>query len=107
LSAADPGMEIFRGATVGGEAWKPGSPPGDVRAAAAAAQARAGLGTNIGLAAIAADPREGLASGTVFLSANIDGSEHGSKMTLPPDRPRMREFSVISLLDLLRRALAG
>ena len=107
LSAADPGMEIFRGATVGGEAWKPGSPPGDVRAAAAAAQARAGLGTNIGLAAIAADPREGLPSGTVFLSANIDGAEHASKMTLPPDRPRMRKFSVISLLDLLRRALAG
>ncbi|MGE0851532.1 MAG: CinA family nicotinamide mononucleotide deamidase-related protein [Hyphomicrobiaceae bacterium] len=107
LSAADPGMETFRGATVGGEAWKPGSPPGDVRAAAAAAQARAGIGTNIGLAAIAADPREGLPSGTVFLSANIDGAEHASKMTLPPDRPRMREFSVISLLDLLRRALAG
>ena len=78
-----------------------------MRAAAAAAQARAGLGTNIGLAAIAADPREGLPSGTVFLSANIDGAEHASKMTLPPDRPRMREFSVISLLDLLRRALAG
>jgi nicotinamide-nucleotide amidase len=106
MSAADPGMEIFRGARIYSEAWKPGGPPPEQRAAAAAAQVRAELGTNVGLAAVAPNAAEGHAPGAVFLSANLDGRDHAEKVMLQPDRRRMREFSVISLLNLLRRQLS-
>jgi nicotinamide-nucleotide amidase len=107
MSAADPGMETFRGATIAADTWRPGDPPGAVRAAEAAAQVRTRLGTTVGLAAVAAAPGEGHPPGTVFLSANIDGADHPEKVALTPDRRRMREFSVISLLNLLRRELPG
>jgi nicotinamide-nucleotide amidase len=107
MSAADPAMETFRGATVAGDGWQPGDPPGEVRAATAAGKVRAQLGTSVGLAAVAPDSREGHAPGTVFLAADIDGIGHGQNLTLTPDRRRMREFSVISLLDLLRRRLTA
>lgn len=105
MSAADPAMATFRGATIAGEAWKQGDPAADARAAAAAAEIRTRLGTPVGLAAVAAGAGEGHPPGTVFFSANIEGAAHAEKATLPSDRRRMREFSVITLLNLLRRGL--
>jgi len=105
MSAADAGMEVFRGARISAEAWQPSGPTPEQRAAAAAAHVRTELGTSVGLAAIAPDPREGHPLGAVFLSADIDGLAQAEKVMLTPDRRRMREFSVISLLNLLRRRL--
>jgi nicotinamide-nucleotide amidase len=49
---------------------------------------------------------ESLPPGTVFLAAAIGEARHVEKVILPGDRKRMREFSVISLLNLLRKKLA-
>jgi nicotinamide-nucleotide amidase len=107
VSAADPAMEIYRGARVGPERGAVGGTKPELRAAASAAQVRSEFGASVGLAAIAPEAREGYRPGTVFLTANIDGVEHNETMMQPPDRRRMREFSVISLLNLLRRTLSS
>jgi nicotinamide-nucleotide amidase len=103
LSAIDWAMETFRGATV--VPRMPGR-PGEQVAIAAAAEVRGKFGTNVGIAAVAADANEGLAPGTVFLAIDVKGAHQTEKVMLTPDRRRTREFSVISLLNLLRRALA-
>jgi nicotinamide mononucleotide (NMN) deamidase PncC len=56
---------------------------------------------------VAARPDEGLPPGAVFLAADIQGTARADKFMLTPDRRRMREFSVISLLNLLRRMLSA
>jgi nicotinamide mononucleotide (NMN) deamidase PncC len=107
MSAADGAMGIFRGARVAPETGAAGGRAPEERAAATAAQVRAELGTRIGLAAVAPEAAEGFKPGTVFLAADIDGALHAEKVMLQPDRRRMREFSVISLLNLLRRTLSS
>jgi nicotinamide-nucleotide amidase len=104
LSAIDWAMETFRGATVGPDAAVGSS---EQRALAAATRVRQQLGTGVGLAAAAARPDEGLPPGAVFLAADISGTARAEKFMLTPDRRRMREFSVISLLNLLRRMLSA
>jgi nicotinamide-nucleotide amidase len=104
LSAIDWAMETFRGATVEPDAAVGSS---EQRALAAATRVRQQLGTGVGLAAAAARPDEGLPPGAVFLAADISGTARAEKFMLTPDRRRMREFSVISLLNLLRRMLSA
>jgi nicotinamide-nucleotide amidase len=104
MTAVDPTMEIYRGGRVGPERVAAGDPKPEQRAAAAASQVRLDFGTRVGIAAIAP---EGYRPGTVFLAADIDGVGHGERAMHPPDRRRMREFSVISLLNLLRRTLSN
>jgi nicotinamide-nucleotide amidase len=106
MSAADPAMEVFRGASVTPDAAN-GEAPAEQRAAAAAAKVRSQLGAGVGLAAVAPATGEGHPPGAVFLAADIGGETRTEKVMLTPDRRRMREFSVISLLNLLRRALAS
>ena len=43
----------------------------------------------------------------MFLAVDLQGAQRTEKVMLTPDRRRTREFSVISLLNLLRRALAA
>ena len=107
MSAADAAMETFRGARIAPETGASAGRTPEQRAAAAAAQVRAELATRVGLAAIAPDAAEGFKPGSVFLAADIDGVLHAEKVMLQPDRRRMREFSVISLLNLLRRNLSS
>jgi nicotinamide-nucleotide amidase len=104
LSAIDWEMQTFRGAKVAPEA---ADLPAERRAAAGAVRARAEFGVDVGLAAMATDAGEGLAPGTVFLALDmLGGAARSEKVMLTPDRRRMREFSVISLLNLLRRTLS-
>ena len=109
MSALDPEMVIFRGASILPEATVAGperqSP--ELRAAAAAADARERFRTDVGLAAIVPETSEGQPPGTVFLGIAIGEANHGEKVILPGDRKRMREFGVISLLNLLRKKLAA
>jgi nicotinamide-nucleotide amidase len=104
LSALDWEMQTFRGGKVVPEA---GEQPADRRATAGAAQARTEFGADVGIAAMAANAQEGLAPGTVFLAVDIKGRARTDKVMLTPDRRRMREFSVISQLNLLRRMLSA
>jgi nicotinamide-nucleotide amidase len=109
LSAADPAMETFRGARIGREAGDAARLPPEQRAAAAAAQVRSDFGSDVGLAAIAGDGGGNVQSRTlsVFLAAAMGKAQAGEKVILPADRNRLRDFTVINLLNLLRRNLAA
>jgi competence/damage-inducible protein CinA-like protein len=106
MTSADATMVTFRGAKVVTDKGAAAGPP-DKRAAEAASQVRAEFGTRVGLAAIAPNAAEGFGPGTVFFAADIDGTHHTEKIQQPRDRRRMREFSVISLWNLLRRTLSS
>ena len=82
-----------------------------VSAAAAQAMAegvRARLGADVGIAVTGvAGPaeQEGQPVGTVFLGVAVDDAAEAVGIRLPGDRQRIREFSTISLLNLLRERL--
>jgi nicotinamide-nucleotide amidase len=89
-----------------------GVPDGPVVSAAAAeamaAGARERLGADVALAVTGVagpDEQEGQPVGTVFVGLDIEGAREHVQLRLPGDRRRVREFSVISALDLLRRRL--
>ena len=66
------------------------------------------LGCDVGLATTGAagpDPHEGAEPGTVWVGLWLDGRGEAVKLSLPFDRPRVRQFTTISALDLLRRRL--
>jgi nicotinamide-nucleotide amidase len=104
LSALDWAMETFRGSKV---APCSGAEPAERFAVSAAAAVRTEFGADVGLAAVAPVPSEGHAPGAVFLGVDIQGNATVERVMLTPDRRRMREFSVISLLNLLRRTLSA
>ena len=107
MSAADAAMETFRGARIARRNGSRRRPPPEQRAAAAAAQVRAEFGTRVGLAAVAPDAAEGFMPGyRLSRRRHRRRALHAEKVMLQPDRRRMREFSVISLLNLLRRQLS-
>jgi nicotinamide-nucleotide amidase len=89
-----------------------GVPEGPVVSAAAAeamaAGARRVLESDVGLAVTGvAGPAEqdGQPVGTVFIGMAIDDDVESVRLQLPGDRRRIREFTAISALDLLRRRL--
>jgi nicotinamide-nucleotide amidase len=106
MSALDPAMEVFRGAIVRPEAGARAASP-EQRAGAAAMEARERFGTEVGLAAVVPEAAEGHGMGAVFLGVAIRDTHHIEKVMLTPDRKRMREFGVISLLNLLRKKLSA
>ena len=66
------------------------------------------LGCDVGLATTGAagpDPHEGAEPGTVWVGLWLDGQAEAVRLSLPFDRPRVRQFTTISALDLLRRRL--
>ena len=66
--------------------------------------------TDIGIAATGVpgpDEVEGQARGTVHLGVAIKDQIHAAKVMLPGDANRVRQYAVISLLNLLRRRLLG
>lgn len=91
-----------------------GVPEGPVVTEAAARAMAEGvamrLGADVGLATTGvAGPAdaEGVPPGTVCLAVWIDGASEAITVRFPGDRTQVRQFSVISLLDLLRRRLAA
>jgi len=79
-------------------------------AAAMAAGVRERLGAEVGLGVTGVagpESQDGERPGTVFLSiAGLDEKPLVTRVTLPGDRERVRQFSCISLLDLLRHHLS-
>jgi nicotinamide-nucleotide amidase len=89
-----------------------GVPRGPVVSAAAAEAmavgARRALGSDVGLAVTGvAGPAEqdGQPVGTVFVGLALDDEVESVLLRLPGDRRRVREFSAISALNLLRQRL--
>lgn len=89
-----------------------GVPPGPVvseeAAAAMASGARRVLGADVGLGVTGVagpDSQEGQPVGTVWLASDVGGALQTRSIRLPGDRERIRQFSVITLLDGLRHRL--
>ena len=87
-------------------------PEGPVVSAAAAEAMATGvrdlLKSDIGLSVTGVagpDEQDGQAPGTVFVGLRIGEHLTNSALRLPGDRPRVRAYSAISALDILRRAL--
>jgi len=51
------------------------------------------------------DEQDGQAPGTVFVGLSLGENVANTALRLPGDRPRIRAYSAISALDVLRRAL--
>lgn len=83
----------------------------EAAAIAMAAGARRVLGATIGLGITGVagpDPQEGVAPGTAYVGLSVPGTgDLGRVLRVPGDRQRVREYSAISALDLLRRTLLG
>ncbi|MFN0089905.1 MAG: nicotinamide-nucleotide amidohydrolase family protein [Acidimicrobiales bacterium] len=108
--------EVFRGGVI---AYQPqvkydllGVAHGPVVTAEAAVTMAEGvaklLGADVGLATTGVagpDPLEGIEPGTVFVAVALPDGSHSAMVRLPGDRERVRQYSTISLLDLLRRRL--
>ena len=117
LCAVPGASAVFRGGVV---AYSPevkfevlGVPEGPVvtedAAVAMAEGVRARLGADIGIATTGVagpDESEGKPVGTVCLAVSAADGALASTVRLPGDRERIRQFSTITLLDLLRRVLA-
>ena len=116
LTAAPGASAVFRGAIVayGSDVQTGllGVPEGPVasaeRAETMALGACRALGSDIGLAAIEAANsivQEGQSVGTVFLGLAMAGKAEAERVQLPGDPERIRQFTVVSLLNLLRLRL--
>ncbi len=118
LCAVPGASAVFRGGVV---AYHPevkfgllGVPEGPVvseeAALAMAEGVRQKLGADIGLATTGVagpDESEGKKVGTVCVAIARADSQRATTLTLPGDRERIRQYSAISLLDMLRRDVVG
>jgi nicotinamide-nucleotide amidase len=89
-----------------------GVPEGPVVSADAAEAmalgARRVLGADVGLSVTGVagpEEQEGQPAGTVFVGVAIGAHVEHAALRLPGDRPRVRAYSAISALDVLRRIL--
>ena len=102
MTAIDTEMTTFLGSTIG-----PGGAGSAEQAAASQAVAvRRAFGAGVGIAAVAPDRAEGHQNGTVFLGLAIGDTIEAEKIILLGGRPQQREYTVINLLDLVRRRLS-
>jgi nicotinamide-nucleotide amidase len=89
----------------------PGPVVSDAAVRAMATGVRSALGADVGLAVTGVagpEPQDDQKPGTVFLGIAGPGDDvQAVRVTLPGDRQRVRQFSCISLLDLLRHRLLG
>ncbi len=86
------------------------SPTSPEAAMALASKVRKDFGADIGLAAVEGQKddtpgQEGSAAGLVHLAIATTDGAHTTDVNLPGDRNRVRQYAVISLLNLLRRRL--
>ena len=118
LTAVPGASDVFRGAIVAYQSDVKfrllGVPEGPVVSAAAAKAmaegARRALGADVGLAATGvAGPseQEGQPVGTVWCGLAIGDTVEAELVKLPGNRERVRQYSVINLLNLLRHRLAA
>jgi nicotinamide-nucleotide amidase len=86
----------------------PGPVINEATAAAMAQGAAQLLGADVGVATTGVagpDDAEGVRPGTVCLGIWVDGAAETITVSFPGDRDQIRQFAVISVLDMLRRRL--
>jgi nicotinamide-nucleotide amidase len=116
FTAVHGASDVFRGSIVSDASDVKfsllGVPEGPVVTAQAAQTmaegARRALGADVGLATTGvAGPaeQEGQPAGTVFLGLAMDGANEAQQVKLPGDRQRVRQYAVISAVNLLRKRL--
>jgi nicotinamide-nucleotide amidase len=107
MTALDPDLEIFRGATIAphGTNQNAKTMSGEDRAISAAANVREMIGTDIGIAALAPLDGEKHPPGTVFVAVALPDRAEAKTVALPGVLSRMRSYAVITALDLLRKRL--
>ena len=67
---------------------------------------RLGADVSVAVTGVAGpDPQEGQEPGTVWMATCVDGEVEAVQTRWPFDRPRIRQFTVITVLDALRRRL--
>jgi nicotinamide-nucleotide amidase len=109
MTTVDPAMATFRGARIASAPSEEGTAGLEARAAAAADAARRAFNSTVGAAAIAGPARQagGPVTAPVVLAARIGDRRQHEEIILPADRGRLRDFAVISLLNMLRKALTA
>ena len=110
LTMADPEMEVFRGGIVMPSDYVP--PGADSGSSESMAMALARLAcerrkTDVGIAAVSPTPEEGLPPGTIVMATAIEGRQDVKSVIWHPDPERMRNYAVISVLNLLRKGLGA
>lgn len=108
MTAIDMAMSTFKGGFIqpDRDPIQPPDLPPEARSLRDAQAVRLHFGADVGLAVVAADRDEGARPGTVFITAVFRDTPHADMTVLPGDRRRMREYGVISALNLLRKTLA-
>jgi nicotinamide-nucleotide amidase len=118
LTAVPGASEVFRGGVIAYAsdvkfdvlAVPKGPVVSELAAMAMADGVREKLGADVGLATTGVagpDSQEGQPVGTVYLGVAIGDRVEAQYVRLPGDRERIRQFSCISLLNLLRQILEG
>ena len=108
ITALDPDMAVFKGATIGPHGTAPdhAAMTGEDRAVAAAMHAREAIGADIGIAVLAPPADEEHPPGTVFAAVVLPDRAEAKTVALPGVLSRMRSYAVITVLDLLRKRLS-
>ncbi len=77
-----------------------------VSAMAAGVCAHLGADVSVAVTGVAGpDPQDGIEPGTVWMATCVDGAVEAWRTRWPFDRTRIRQFTVITVLDALRRRL--
>lgn len=106
LSAAPGAAKVFRGGVVVGQG--PDGMVSEETSLALAEEVRQMFDADVGLATTGIggpEPVGDLAPGTSCLAVITPDNQRAATVQLPGDRERIRQFSAISLLDLLRRTI--
>jgi nicotinamide-nucleotide amidase len=108
MTALDPKMEVFRGATIAPHGTNENALAlsGEDRAVTAAMYAREMIGADIGISALSPPEGESHPPGTVFVAVALPDRAEARTVALPGVLSRMRSYAVITALDLLRKRLS-
>ncbi|MGI9426979.1 MAG: CinA family nicotinamide mononucleotide deamidase-related protein [Hyphomicrobiaceae bacterium] len=109
MTVADPELQTFRGGIVipnPDAATVDHGESSEQRAFALAEKARQLMVADIGLAAVTPSIDDSAKPGTVIAAASIEGQMIAQSFVLFSDQTRLRNYSVISALDFLRKTLA-
>ena len=109
LTMTNPDMDIFKGATIKSMADDSGAldASADNKALRLAQEARELHAADIGLSVVTPDASENAAPGTVVMGLSCKEVSFTKVTVLQPGRERMRNYSVISVLDLLRKTISA
>ena len=109
LTLANPEMDIFKGAAIRPMTDGDGLPDekSEAQALRLAREARDLHAADIGLSVVTPSASEEAAPGTIIMGICCEEVSFTKLTVLQPGRERMRNFSVISVLDLLRKSVAA